>query len=432
MREYLSGHLPPKVITALGLLLFTGMMAAGYLYNVTFIQLGLVDLGTRLIGLNRPAVAGYMAVLAVLTCATALLVGWAMLHRPRLRHFRFKLRAAFVAVALQALLTAAAPFLREPGQLLAWIVAGSLALGLAVPVTFGLAVDLVPVRLRGHVAAAITAIAYFAAAVLIRSWHIEDVAVQMLVVIVPGAIALGVLAFAPLPFVDEWSRRHWSPEFGRGRYVSAIESSTRPAWRVAGIVALMFAVFFIDSLGFLRLAETPHLMAASWTATDLAPRLTIGVVHVLTAVIGGVIYTNLGARHLFYWIFAIFALVHLMYVFQAWLTPLSGGTVAQPALYATAVSLYTVITFALWADISTPVTIGRNTAVGVALSGWLATFLSTAVALRWAASEVSLEQHLRWVDALALIFLLLMLALAVWPTPRPQPPSGAPMEKKRA
>jgi MFS family permease len=418
MPDLLKGRLPPNLALPLGLMLFTGMMAAGYLYNVTFVQLGLVDLGTRLIDLDRTAVAGYMAVLAVLTCVTALLVGWAMIRRPGRRTLRFKLRAAFAAVALQAALTAVAPVLREPEQLLAWVVAASLALGLAVPVTFGLAVDLVPVRLRGHVAATITAIAYFAAAVLMPSWQVEALANRMLAVILPGAAGLGVLAFAPLPFVDEWSRHHQRPEFGRGRYVAVIESSARPVLRVAGIVALMFAVFFIDSLGFLRLTETPHLMATGWTATDLAPRLTIGVVHVLTALIGGVIYTNLGARHLFYWIFAIFALVHLVYVFQTWLTPLSGGTVAQPALYATAVSLYTVLTFALWADLSTPETIGRNTAVGVALSGWLATFLSTAVALRWAASEVPLEQHLRLVDALALVFLLLMLALTIWPSPR--------------
>jgi hypothetical protein len=354
-------------------------------------------------------------------------VGWAMGRRPQLRRFHFKLRAAFAAVALQAILTAVAPLLREPGQLLAWVVAASLALGLAVLVTFGLAVDLVPVRLRGHIAAAITAAAYFAAAVLIRSWRIEDLAAQMLAVILPGALALGLLAFAPLPFVRQWSEHHRRPEFGRGRYVPALASSARPAWRLAGIVGLMFAVFFIDSLGFLRLVETPHLMAASWTATDLSPRLVIGITHVVAALIGGILYTNLGARHLFFWIFAIFALVHMIYVFQTWLTPTSGGTLAQPALYATAVSLYTVMTFALWADVSTPETVGRNTAVGVALSGWLATFLSTAVALRWAAADMALEAHLRLVDALALVFLLLMLALAVWPSP---PPRYASMEKE--
>lgn len=37
--------------------LFVGMMAAGYYYNITFVQLGLPDLATRLISLPEVAVA---------------------------------------------------------------------------------------------------------------------------------------------------------------------------------------------------------------------------------------------------------------------------------------------------------------------------------------------------------------------------------------
>jgi hypothetical protein len=33
--------------SVLGCLLFVGMMATGYFYNITFVQLGLVDLGAR-------------------------------------------------------------------------------------------------------------------------------------------------------------------------------------------------------------------------------------------------------------------------------------------------------------------------------------------------------------------------------------------------
>ena len=43
------------------------------------------------------------------------------------------------------------------------------------------------------------------------------------------------------------------------------------------------------------------------------------------------------------------------------------------------------------------------TAIGIAAAGWSATFLSTALALRWEEAGVSLERHLRWVDALALL-----------------------------
>ena len=82
-------------------------------------------------------------------------------------------------------------------------------------------------------------------------------------------------------------------------------------------------------------------------------------------------------------------------------------------LYATAVSLYTVVNFAVWADISTPDTIPLHSALGVALSGWLATFLSTALALQWQAGGMELEPHLRAVDALALLFFVGLLVLAL-------------------
>jgi hypothetical protein len=87
----------------------------------------------------------------------------------------------------------------------------------------------------------------------------------------------------------------------------------------------------------------------------------------------------------------------------------------MPMLYATAVSLYTVVNFSLWADFSTPRTIAMNTAVGVALSGWTATFLSTALALRWQTGGMPLAEHLRLVQALALLFLLGMLWMKIRP-----------------
>jgi hypothetical protein len=86
-------------------------------------------------------------------------------------------------------------------------------------------------------------------------------------------------------------------------------------------------------------------------------------------------------------------------------------------LYALAVSLYTVLNFALWADLSTPDTVCMRTALGVALSGWTATFLSTALAIYLQGSGVSLEQHVQIVDALAMLFFAFALALAFFHRP---------------
>ena len=104
-----------------------------------------------------------------------------------------KLRLTFAVVLVQTLLTALAPLVRSEEFFLAWIVAASLALGVGVPATFGLTVDLIPVGDRGLAAALITAGAYFPAAVFSGVWTIETLSAQMVAVMVPGTLALGAL-----------------------------------------------------------------------------------------------------------------------------------------------------------------------------------------------------------------------------------------------
>lgn len=403
--------------TLFGYALFTGMLSVGYYYNVTFVQLGLVDLGQRLIGLSRSQVAINMAYLALITSAVALAVGLLMMKRGWSRQFTTKLRLAFGVIAAQTILTIIAPHIRSEAGFLAWIVAASFALGVGVPVTFGMTVDLIPRRDRGYVAAAITAVTYFAAPILSAPWEIENFSRQMLVIMIPGVPVLGLLAFRRFAFIERLAQQHTQPEFWFGRYVRRDEpGSTRISWRLAGLILLMFGVFFVDSLGFLRMTETPFLMETAWTSPELAPRLAIAGFHVLAAFIGGVLYSALPGRSLFFWIFGIFGLVHLLYTFPFRIGPAeSPPPLMTPLLYAMAVSLYTVVNFAIWADVSTPVTISRNAALGVALSGWSATFISTALAIQWEAAGVPLEQHLRIVDALAILFFLGMLVVAFLP-----------------
>ena len=407
-----------SLASAAGTLLFVGMMALGYYYNVTFVQIGLTDLGRRRLGLSGDEVAGAMAVLALMTSLVAVVAGVWLRRSGRARDLIFKLRLASLVVVLQTILTALTPLVQGPPAYLAWIVSGSLALGIGVPATFGLATDLVRVRQRGLVAAAITALAYFAAPLGTGDWTIEHFTTQMLVVMVPGALAALALAWGGWPLVRVWAGQHARREYGLGRYVAlAPDGRVAPNARLLLALALMFGVFFVDSLGFLRLLETPVYMANAWHAAELGPRLAIAVAHVIAAAIGGVLYTSLGERHLITWVFGLFALVHLMYGLDARLGG-SGETLMTPLLYAVAVSLYTVVTFALWADLSTPDTITVNAALGVALSAWTATFLSTALALRWEAAGVPLEAHLASVEAIALLGFAGLLLLAVAPRRR--------------
>lgn len=407
-----------------GYLLFIGMMAAGYFYNVTFVQLGLKDLGERVLDLPPVTVAQQMAVLALLTCLVALAFGYGMQQRGWSRRFLLKLQLALVIVVVQTVLTAVAPLLRSPAGFLVWIVFGSLALGVGVPVTFSLTTDLIPVRDRGYVAAAITAVAYFLAAVFSNPWQIEALRERLLLLLVPGAVGLGMLvllATTGRTFVAQWvwelGQNHQQARFALGRFLHPEQGKQmHPNHRFWLFVGLMFGIFFIDSLGFLRIVDTPILVVGAWQAAAPTPRLIIGVFHVVAALIAGVLYTNLSQRNLFLWIFGLFTLTHFSYALSVWLLPETTiHGLGTPVLYATAVSLYTVVNFALWADFATPQTISWKTAVGVAFSGWMATFLSTAVAIRWQTNGLPLSEHLRLVESLALVFFLLMLLAGIWP-----------------
>jgi MFS family permease len=399
-----------------GYLLFIGMMATGYYYNVTFVQLGLVDLGLHVLGMNEQQVATNMALLALFTCLIALGMGLLMSRRPWGQSFVVKLRLAFLVVLVQTLLTAAAPFVPNEIFFRLWIVVASVALGVGVPVTFSMTVDLIPMRDRGYVAAAITALAYLAAPVLSGDWRIETFSTQMLWIMLPGVLAIGLLAFVKLPLInlDELARQHTDPAFARGRFV---RTPSKPLLgidrRLAGFVLLMFGIYFVDSLGFLRLIETPLYIETAWQSPEMNTRLAIGLVHVLGAWIAGVLYFSLDEKALFYWTFGLFALVHFMYGMDIRLPGTGSASLSMPLLYSIAVSLYTVLNFALWADLSTPATIPLYSALGVGFAGWAATFISTALSIQWRIDGMPLAQHLNIVDALAMLFFIGLLALAV-------------------
>jgi len=400
----------------LGTLLFVALMTAGYYYNVTFVQLGLIDLGTRLVGLTETRVSLWMAGLALLTLVAAVGFGVAMDRRGWSRAFRTKLRILLAVVTVQFVLTLWAPTIRSEAAFGAWIVAASVALGVGFPTSFSLALDLVPVPDRGYVAAAITALTYFAANALPLEWSIGVFSRVMAVAMLPGILALAVLVSGSVARVESLldCLSEQSKTIGPGRFCRPTPPGTRSLafwWPVV----LMFGVFFVDSLGFLRIIETPTLVLASWQSPELSTRLLIAVVHVIGAVMAGVLYVNFDLRGLFLAVFGLFALTHVMYTSDlrvAGLFPAlarNGPSILNPLFYAVAVSFYTTLNFALWPDLSTSATVGTRSAIGIGVAGWLATFLSTAVALYLDHAEYTLLSHLNLVNALALLLLFGLL-----------------------
>jgi MFS family permease len=384
---------------------YVAALTAGYYYNLTFIQLGLVDLGTRLVGMSHREVSMVMAVLALTTLVVAVVSGLMLDRLGWGTDLQVKIRLLLGVIAGQLGLTLVAPTIGTPTGLLVWVLVCSVTLGVGMPVMFSTMIDFIPVRDRGYVAATVAGLAFFIAALYPFDWGIEEFAGVVATAMAPAVLVLALLSFKRFAFIEELGRQHH--EFGVGRFCRT-ERVTTSGWLLWGLIGLMFGVFFIDSLGFLRIVEAPALMAASWQSPDVGVRLFIAVTHVIGALMAGVLYTNFGRRWLFLWIFGLFGFTHLLYTFHLRMGAETTPMLVLPLFYVLAVSFYTTLNFALWPDMSTPATIGVRTALGVGIAGWLASFLSTALALYSEEAGISLLAHLNYVNALALLLLLLL------------------------
>lgn len=409
----------PATVRAAGAAGYVAVMSAGYYYNLTFVQLGLIDLGERRVGLAPERVSAAMAALALTALVVAVATGRHMDRHGWGSDLRAKIRVLFIVSAAQTALTAAAPAVDAGAAFLALVLLCSVTIGAGIPVTFSLIRDLVTRQHRGHVAAVVAAVAFAAAAVYPLEWRIEVFAPVMVAGMVPATVLLGVLAVRRVGIVAELDRLRDAgddredPGDGEGGEGQGVVGSAGRAARSRGaasdatfwsLTLLMFAVFFIDSLGFLRIIDTPAYVGAAWQSPEPADRSFIAGSHVVGAFMAGVLYTAFGRRWLLVWIFGLFAFTHLLYTAHLRTAP-SGmdPPLVLPLFYVLAVSFYTTLTFVLWPDLSTARNVGTRCALGVGIAGWLASFLSTSLALASEGAGLSLLEHLTYVNALALL-----------------------------
>lgn len=385
------------------------VLTAGYYYNLTFVQLGLIDLGTRVVGMSAGAVSAVMAVMALGALGTAMSAALIMDARGWTTDLPTKLKMISVVIGFQTGLTIAAPSISSPTHFVIWVAASSISIGVGIPATFSLVGDLIAVKHRGAVAAVMAGAAFFTAALYPLDWRLEEFAVVMSVAMVPAWIIVSILAFRRTWIVESMSRHR--DRVGPGRFCRD-DVRQRASLGFGGIVAAMFFAFFIDSLGFLRIIDAPVYITTSWQSPEIETRAFIAVAHVVGAAMAGVLYTALGRRWLLVWIFGLFAFTHLLYTFHI-RTAADGlePPLALPLFYVLAVSFYTTLNFAIWPDMSDSSNLATRTAIGVGIAGWLASFLSTSLALLSTWAGVSLLEHLTYVNALAL---LLAVGFPVW------------------
>jgi MFS family permease len=387
--------------TAAGFGVYVLVLTAAYYYNLTFVQLGLTEFGLEQLGLSMESVAVAMGLLAVATLAVTLVSGRLMDRYGLGRNLPLKYRVLFGALLLQSVLTFALDLVASFAGFLVWILLCAVLLGGAIPFAFSLLLDLVPAGMRGYAAGAVAACAFALAALVPFEWAVGNFAPAAVAVLAPAVALLGVLSVSPglLGAGPTGQRRGHSGRSGLLRV---------PV--VVGVV-LLFGAFFVDSLGFVRIIETPAYVDSAWQSSDYPTRLLLAVTHVAGGVGAGVIYARFRHLWLFLATFVLFATAQFLYAYDI---ALGGPPILEtglPLVYVLAVSSYTTVTFALWPDLATPETVGTYTAVGVGVGGWLATFTSTALALGSDRGQLGLDVHLTVVGSISVLFLLLTVSL---------------------
>jgi MFS family permease len=384
---------------------YVAILTGAYYYNVSFIQIGLTEVGLERLGLSMESVGAAMGLLAIATLLVTLVSGRLMDRFGWGGDTPVKYRVLFGVLLAQLLLTVTLAMVSSFLGFLAWILVCAVLLGTALPFAFSLMLDLVPPGLRGYAAGAVAGCTFFLAALFPFEWVPGRFTPAAVVVLTPLVVLLGVLSVAPEALNTAVTHQ-------RSARLDALSAQSRllrtPV--VVGLV-LLFGAFFVDSLGFVRILETPAYVDTSWQSADYATRLAIGVTHVVGGVVAGVVYTKFRYLWLFLVTFVLFAVAQFLYVYDIAVGGPSILGTAVPLVYVLAVSGYTTVTFALWPDLATPATVGTYTAVGVGVGGWLATFTSTALALVSDRRQVALDVHLLLVGIVSVLFVLLTVSL---------------------
>jgi len=193
-----SGHSPSvRENTTIGFVVYVAILTAAYYYSLTFVQLGLTEIGAERLGLSMELVAAAMGLLAVATLTTTLVSGRLMDRFGWGTDLRLKFRVLLAVLLGQLVVTYGVAEVSSFPQFLAGILACAVLLGTAIPFAFSLMLNLVAPGMRGYAAGAVAGCAFFLAALLPFEWTASNFAPAAVVVLVPVILLLGFLSLSP-------------------------------------------------------------------------------------------------------------------------------------------------------------------------------------------------------------------------------------------
>ena len=366
-------------------------IASSYIFTITFVQLGLPNFGRITLGLDKDFVNKSIMLFGIAGAFSAF-IGGLVLGKVRNRiDWIILIRALSILAAIGG--RSLAPRVISASAYLNWLLFMGVILGFSSAFGYSLAYLLLPPKNRGMVGGVITAIIYGIAAMsLPTSWTLSAFLHDSLV---PALVAyLSYLMLLIFVLGKPVSQQEVDDNVGEKPYRN---------YGTKKIFFVLTLVLFIDSFGFIRVVMgTEDFANLTWHGSF--PMLVyIGVVHILSALFFGWMYDRknpvfvIKASLIFFFIAdLLFALLYGVPEYQHFLA------YSFVFFYAPAVSIYTIVYLMLIADVVTKETMGKTYGLYTAIVGWLASFISTGVALSML-EVLSPNMHLLIAGLLSLI-----------------------------
>ncbi len=371
------------------------LLTGGYVFGVMLVQHGIPDYARNVVGMTENEISTCMVLLGIISCISAVITGILIDKYHLSLKTRFRINGLIMIVQMVATNTI---YLAITTPLfIIWISIFSVLVGMMFPLSFSYMFFMIPVKHRGYVAGIITSGTYIISNVSPVAWDFGGMMNATAITAAP-AIILMIVLFLKKGLIESYEI---TPE----RSIDYEKESNNNIFAV--LVVLMFAIYFIDSFGFLRIINDTAIYNATWNGSfDI--RLLIATAHVIPALLMGYLYQKHGEKIVLICTFAIFFVVDLLFMFY----PSGLFLLFCASIYCAVVSFYTINTFAIWADNSNKENVATYSGIGVGVGGWLSSFLSTAITTQLFVvlpNVQGFQVHLGITSLMALFFLLITM-----------------------
>ncbi|MFO8017704.1 MAG: MFS transporter [Promethearchaeia archaeon] len=375
----------------IGVFFYLIIIVAGFTFIIKFIQLGIPDFIINHLNLSNIDVVGYMMLLALLTASICLIVGY-IIDKFNWR-VEEKIKILFLCFLIQTPLILSFLSFNSVPLFILWIILLGVVMGVETPISISLLRDFIRPKYRGIFAAVATAFIYSYGILSPFPWNISGFIKEISLGLLPSIPIFAIIIVFKL-FRNEEKKEIFLAEGSFIHYNKGL------------LILALFGVIFVDSLGFLRIIETPEIYANVWRG-GLEIKMFLVISHTGFALISGFLYTKSKPYLILIislWMIFLTDLFFALFNETIFLSQVLG------ILYCGAVSMYTIVLFALWADISAPESVGKFSGLGIGIGGWLMTFISTAFSFRFI-DTLSFSMHLLVSSAVSLTFLVLTILI---------------------